>query len=82
MFVNPLPQQHSTDDNGLTGSIPSEMLLLTGLSSCNLSKLFFVTWKPRLVYEPNSVLTISISLTLPGGNLFSDTSNAPTACLV
>ena len=38
MFVNCLPQKHSTDDNNLSGEIPSEIGELTGLVTFDLGK--------------------------------------------
>ena len=71
-------ENDTTDDNNLTGSIPSEIKELTALQECLLRE--FVWEDQGNAVIKNSVLTLWICLNLAGNNAFGDVSNAIGVC--
>jgi hypothetical protein len=63
------------DNNALTGSIPSEIGLLTSLASVNLRKFLaaFASLLLKLAWKPHHfVISYSCTILLPGGNRLTE----------
>jgi len=68
MFVNCSPQQHSTDNNDLSGEIPSEVGELTALTRLNLSKCLALLGSNGAVEALSSLCCRDQMLLLQGSN--------------
>ena len=70
MFVNSSPQQHSSDSNAFTGSIPSEVGELAGLNYLYLSNNFLTGSIPSEIGELTGLESLYLGkyLILQGSN--------------